>query len=179
MSKFYFYLWLRWAIRLTACSLVLASIFSILILLYIFITQSVSSLDMEVLKALFDVFKFWFSVSWNLAFLIALFRSLKFIFNRCNAGYMLKLLSCKDGDFIEVIGYGDLVKVWRRWFMLLIWLVGAIMIFALAITHFFTSFTGVFEWFNIYYLYTFILVAGYFSFIIMASTCKQTKVVKC
>ena len=55
-------------------------------------------------------------------------------------------------------------SVWRKWFMLLIWLVGSIMIFALALTHLFTSYSGLFEWFDIYWLFGFILMEGYFSF---------------
>ncbi|MFA7501052.1 MAG: hypothetical protein WCY85_08630, partial [Sulfurimonas sp.] len=91
----------------------------------------------------------------------------------------LKLLTCEGSDVIEVIGYGDLVKVWRKWLMLLIWLVGSAMILALIYTNLFTSYDGVFEWFSIYWLYGFILLSGYFSFIILSSKCKKIKIVTC
>ena len=116
--------------------------------------------------------------------MLALFRSLNYIFNKCIHGYELKLLTCtskkeETSEVLEVIGYGDLVKVWRRWFMLLIWLVGSMMIISLVITYFFTTYSGVFEWFSIYWLFAFILVSGYFSFMLMGSRCKRVKVVKC
>jgi len=120
MSKFYFLLWLKWAVRLSVCSVVLACGLSFLITLFIYISQGMPSLNGKIYVALFSVFKFWFAISWSFTLLIALFRSLKFIFNIPHANYQLKLMACGDSDeFIEVVGYGDLVRVWRKWFMLL------------------------------------------------------------
>ncbi len=179
MSKFYFFLWLRWATRLFTCSVVLAFVFSTMITLYIYIQQGLPSLNNEILTALLHVEIFWFPIVWSFTLLLALFRSLKYIFNICISGYELKLYSCDLKDILLHIGYGDLVKVWRKWFMLIIWLVGAMMILSLSYTYMFTSFEGVFEWFDIYWLFGFILVAGYFSFIFMSGRCKRVKVVKC
>jgi hypothetical protein len=137
------------------------------------------SLNTEVIQALLNIFKFWFVVFWSITLLLALFRSLKYIFNRCIYGYELKLYTCDTKELIEDIGYGDLVKVWRKWLMLIIWLVGSFMILSLAYTYMFTSYSGVFKWFDIYWLFGFILLSGYFSFIIMAARCKRVKVVRC
>ena len=179
MSKFYFIIWLKWLVRLTICSVVLAFVFSLIITAVIYITQGMVSLSSEVFKALFALMKFWFPVVWSFTLLIALFRSLKYIFNNCNGGYQFKLLTCKEDEIIENIGYGDLVKVWRRWFMLLIWLVGSITVLALVFTNIFTSYSGIFEWFDIYYLFGFILFSGYFSFVLLGNRCKRVKVVRC
>ncbi len=180
MSRFYFLLWLNWAVRVSVCSVVLACGFSFLITLFIYFNQGMPPLSSEIYKALFDVFRFWFVVCWSFTLLVALFRSLKFIFNTPHAKYALKLMACAKSDkFIEIIGYGNLIKVWRKWFMLLIWLVGSIMILALVVTHLFTSYDGLFEWFNIYWLFVFILAAGYFSFILLGMRCKKIKIVKC
>lgn len=179
MSRFYFLLWLHWVIRLTLCSVLLACGISFIVTIFIYFSQGMPPLDGEIFIALFKIFKFWFQIFWSLTLLIALFRSLKYIFNTPHAGYELKLMACEKDEVLEDIGYGDLVKVWRKWFMLLIWLSGAIMILALACTYLFTSFSGVFEWFNIYWLFGFILVAGYFSFILLGARCKKVKVVKC
>jgi len=179
MSKFYFFLWTRWAVRLILCSVILASVFSFVVTLFVYFSHGTPTFSSEIKQALIDVFWFWFFISWNFTLLIALFRSLKYIFNRCTAGYELKLLSCLEKEVLEDIGYGDLLKVWRKWFMLLIWLVGSMMIIALVITHFFTSYSGVFEWFNIYYLFGFILASGYFSFMIMTARCEHVKIIKC
>ena len=179
MSKFYLVLWLKWVFRVTLCSIVLACGFSFLITTYMYINQGMPQLSSEVQQALWTVFKFWFPLTWSLTLLIALFRSLKYVFNSCCSGYELKLLACDSSDVIEEIGYGDLVKVWRRWFMIIIWIVGAQMVLALAFTYTFTSYSGVFEWFDIYFLFLFVLIAGYLSFIFLSGRCKKVKVIKC
>ena len=179
MSRFYILLWFRWATRLTICSFFFAAIFSLVITIFIYFSSSMPSFSSEVYGALFEVFKFWFPITWSLAIIVALFRGLKYIFNSCIDGFELKLLSCSYENTIEVIGYGDLVKVWRKWLMLNIWIISSFMILALIYTNLFTSYGGVFEWFDIYWLYGFILGSGYFSFIILSSKCKKIKVVKC
>ncbi len=182
MSKFYLLLWSRWSLRLTLETLLMAFIFSALITFYIYTQKGFVSLDMAASQALFEIFKFWFAPFWSLSLLIALFRSVKYIFNSCFDGYKLELLTCqkeKISEVIEVIGYGDLVKVWRKWLLLIIWFVGAEMILALLLTTLFGNYTSTFEWFNIYVLYLFILVAGYFSFMILGSRCKRVRLVKC
>ena len=186
MSRFYFILWIRWATRLTLCSLGLAVLFAFMVTSFIYFSQGMPSINSEVSRALFEIFKFWFPIVWSITLLIALFRGLKYIFNKCINGYELKLLTCKsakdenkENEIIKIIGYGDLVKVWRKWLMLNIWLIGSFMIIALVYTNIFTSFNGVFEWFNIYWLFGFMLLGGYFSFVLLGARCKKVKVVKC
>lgn len=179
MSRFYLFLWLRWAVRLTLCSILLAALFSFLVTLFIYVLRGLPELAPEITDALFDIFTFWFPIFWSFTILIALFRGLKYIFNNCINGFELKLLTCESDEIIETIGYGDLVKVWRKWLMLLIWLTGSVMILAIIYTKLFTAYDGLFEWFNIYWLYGFILFSGYFSFIIMSSRCKKVKIVSC
>ena len=184
MHKFYFFLWLRWALRLSVCSIVSASFLAVVITLFIYVSQGAVELNQDVFNALLAIFVFWFPLAWSLSLLFALFRSLKYIFNRCINGYELKLLTCtskneKSSEVLELIGYGDLVKVWRKWLMLLIWLVGSMMIISLVVTYFFSTYNGVFEWFSIYWLFAFVLLSGYFSFMLMGARCKRVKVVKC
>ncbi|MBA1432080.1 MAG: hypothetical protein FAF04_00455 [Epsilonproteobacteria bacterium] len=186
MQKFYFELWLAWALRVIFCSLVLAVFFALLTTAVLYLKQGMVSLNAEVQAALFDLFSFWFFLSLNIAVLIALFRSVKYLFNHPHAGYMLRLKKCsKDKSeeekeaYIEFIGYGDLIKVWRKWFMLLIWIVGSLMILALVITYLFTPYKALFDWFNVYVLYAFILAGGYLSFIFMPARCKSMRIVKC
>ncbi len=172
-------LWSVWAIRVTICSVVLAFTASSVVTFFIYILKSKTAVDIRVMGALFEIFKFWFVLIWNLTVLIALFRSLKYIFNICIDGYMFKLLTCSLKDFIVEIGYGDLVKVFRKQLFLLIWLVGALMIIALIITNIFGDYKNLFDWFNIYWLYAFLMIAGYFSFIILGSRCKKVKIIRC
>ena len=179
MAKFYFLLWLRWAARVVTCSVLLAYFFSIIITAASYFMGSMPSLNSEVFSALRDILDFWFPIVWSFTLLLALFRSIKYIFNICINGYQLNLLTCRDSEVIEIIGYGDLVKVWRRWIMLNIWLVGAFMIVAVIVTSLFTNYDGVFDWFSIYWLGAFILLSGYISFMLLGSRCKQVKVSKC
>ena len=174
MTKFYKSIWLYWTLRVTICSVILASTLSMFITIYLYMRSSMVSLDAKVLDALVDIWLFWFSISWSLTILIALFRSLKYIFNRCFDGYMFKLFDCKSSLEIEVVGYGDLVKVWRKYFLYLVWIVMAEVVVAFSIFYFFD-----FKWFNIYLLYSFILVAGYFVLTILPSKVKNIKVVRC
>lgn len=179
MARFYLLIWIKWVIRLTLCTLILACGLTFLITAFLYISKGMPSFSDEVISALINLFKFWFPVAMSLTLLIALFRSIKFIFKRCYNGYKFELLACGTEDILEDIGYGDLVKVWRRWLMIIIWLVGAQMIFALVFTNLFTSYNGSFEWFSIYWLFAFLLIAGYLSFILLGSRCKQVKVLKC
>ncbi|MEA2098788.1 MAG: hypothetical protein U9P72_01515 [Campylobacterota bacterium] len=132
----------------------------------------------EVFNALIDVFIFWFPIAWSFTILLALFRALKYIFNSCYDGYRLNLLTCKK-ESIDIIGYGDLVKVWRRYFMLLIWIIAVFILFSVTLTYLFSSYESVFDWFNIYILYAYILISSYFTFIILISKCKLIKVNRC
>ena len=167
MNKFYFFLWMRWALHLSLNSISLAVVITLAITFLTYAKLGFVEINSEVYKALLDIFKFYFSIVFSISLLFILFRSIKYIFNRCIYGYELKLLSCDKKDVIEVIGYGDLVKVWRKWFMLLIWLVAVCMIVTF------------FNFFNIYAIYISILISGYFSFIILISRCKKVKVIRC
>ena len=179
MAKFYFLLWLRWSARVVTCSVLLAYFFSLLITVYSYLSSSQPTIDVQVFNALREVLEFWFPIVWSLTLLFALFRSLKYIFNTCINGYKFELYNCKGDELIKYIGYGDLVKVWRKWFMLNIWLVGAMMIIAIVFTTLFSSFNGIFEWFDIYWLSGFILASGYLSFILLGARCKKVKLSKC
>ena len=148
--------------------------------------QGMKPLESEIIRALIAIFKFWFALSWSFALLIILFRSLKYIFNICVGEYRFELLTCpveekkdESREVIADIGYGDLLKVWRKWFMLLIWMVAAQMIVALIVMKLFSSYENIFDWFNIYLLYLFILIAGYFSFIVLSMKCKKVRISKC
>lgn len=170
MKRFYFTLWCFWALRVILCSVTAAVIVSSVITAIIYAKQGFSSINPEVLSALGDIFAFWFLITLNFTVLLALFRSIKYIFNRCYGGYSFKLLACPNkNEFLEVVGYGNLVKFWRKWFMLLIWLTAAFMIIDVI----------VFNYYDIYLLYGAILVSGYFSFIFIGVRCKQIRIVKC
>ena len=182
MSKFYFLLWLQWAVRLSFSTFLYGTFFSALVTGFIYFKQGFPALNSEVYLALFDIWSFWFLILGNIALLLALWTGIKYIFNTCHNGYILQLFSCEQEGGVELIqsvGYGDLVKVWRKWFMLIIWLSGAQMVVALAFSIIFIPNESIFAWFNIYILYGFILLSGYFSFIILGARCKRVRISKC
>lgn len=111
MSNFYFLLWLRWVIRVFLCSFGWALIIALSLTTLIYFNQNMPTLNDEVIKALFNIGYFWFRIVWIFTLLVALFRSVKYIFNKNIEGYELKLSDCKSTQNIEVIGYGDLIKV--------------------------------------------------------------------
>jgi len=182
MLKFYLFLWLSWLFRVVLCTLLSAALFAFIVTLFIYVKQGFMPIDRVVFEALLKIWTFWFSILLNLSLLFALFRSVKYLFNHCYAGYILKLKACtkkESGKYIEIIGYGDLLKVWRKWFMLLIWIVGSLMILAFVLTHLFTTYNSLFDWFSIYLLYLFIAIGGYFSFVFITARCKCIEVIKC
>lgn len=178
MNNFYLQLWINWVVRVTLCSLFFTSLVSLSITFILYLNYNITNFNDEIFNALVDIFLFWFPIAWSFSILLALFRSLKYIFNHCYSGYKLSLLSCQKTT-IEIVGYGNLVKVWRKWFILMIWLVASEMILSLLFTSFFTSFNSIFDWFNIYLLYIFILIAGYFSMIILSAKCKKVRLERC
>lgn len=179
MARFYFLLWIRWSFRVILCSTILAFILSSLIILFLYMSHAVHTLNSNVFMALLDIFIFWFPIAWSFSLLIALFRSVKYIFNNCINGYEFKLLTCSAKEYIEYIGYGDLVKVWRKWFMLLIWLSVSMIVVTFVFMKLFTDYKSLFEWFNIYSLVSFVLLSGYISFTLFAFRCKRVKLKKC
>jgi len=182
VSKFYLHLWFAWALRLTLSTFSLALFLSVSVTFFLFAKQGFPALNEDVIKALLSILKFWFAPLWGITLLYSLFLGIKYIFNNCKKGYKLELLTCqKEGrvESIEVVGYGDLVKVWRKWLMLIIWLVGAQMIIAMAFNYLLSSSNFSLSWFNIYILYCFLLLSGYFSFMILSVRCKRVRLVKC
>jgi hypothetical protein len=182
VSKFYISLWWNWAWRLTVSTLAYTSLFSGLITLILYLKEGIKPFNIELVEALVIIFEFWFLVFFCIALLLSLFQGLKHIFNHCHHAYSLELLSCPQEakmQKIEIIGYGDLVKVWRKWFILLIWLVGTQMVLAVIFSTLLSDTNSLVGWFNIYSLYGFILVAGYFSFILLVARCKKVRIAKC
>ena len=179
MRSFYFRLWLVWAVRVTLESLVFGAAMALLIAFAIYLKKGMPALDAEVGQALWHIFVFWFSLAWSAALLLSLFRSLKYLFNRCFGGYKLQLLSCDAKEEIEPVGYGDLVRVWRRWLMLLIWSSAVFIMMISLLMHFVFGFTELFSWLSIYVLYGIVMISGYTSLVLLMARCKKTRIVRC
>lgn len=179
MLRFYLIIWLFWLTKSVVFTFTAACGFALLITVFIYVKLGLPPINGEIQNALIDIFQFWFPVTLSFSLLIALFLSLKSIFNRCIEGYSFKLLSCDAKEVIEKIRYQDTLKVFRKWLMLIIWLVGVQMVVAFAVMKFFIHFDSIFEWFDIYLLFVFIALAAYISFILLAGRCKRIKVSRC
>jgi hypothetical protein len=169
MLKFYLLLWRTWLVRFVACSVFLAALLAGVVSLFLYVKAGMIKLDTNTIDAMKDIFVFWFGVFFAFSILFALFRSLKFIFGKCFDGYELKLLECNRVDIVEQIRYADLIRVWRKFFMLLIWIVAfEMMLF--------------YVWrnsLNIYALFGFVILGGFFVFVLLLARCKKIKVIKC
>jgi hypothetical protein len=182
MFKFYSVVWLGWMLRMFFVSILLTSAVSLLVTLLLYIQQGMPPLNVEIYEALFAIFSFWFLLLLNISIPLALFINAKYLFNACVNDISLKLLSCpKDGDVevIEHIGYGDLVQVWRKWLLLIVWNTAVLMLLSVAFSYLFTSYNSIFDWFSVYLLYFFILIAGFFSIILLTSRCKRVSIGAC
>ncbi len=179
MLRFYLRIWIDWIFRLLLESLILALFMAGSIVVFVYWKKGFPSLDQEVIEALGVVFSFWFSIVWGIGLLVALFRSLKFIFGKCYEGYRFALLTCDVNEEITQIGYGDLVKVWRKWLMLLVWIVTVLVLLGSVVARVVYGIVSIFEWLDIYVLFSFVLIAGYLSFWLLGVRCKRVKVVRC
>lgn len=137
--------------------------------------KGMPTLESSVMEALLNIAGFWSGVFGSVVVVVALLASLKRVFNCCHAGYVMRLVACGNGEVIPSIGYGDLLKVARKWLFLLIWLVGAMVVLAILV---FGELLGL-EWFSFYVMYCFIMIAGYISFMVMVQRCRQIKVERC
>ena len=179
MRRFYFHLWLRWALRVTLESLAFGAVMAGMIVFFIYLKKDMPSIDTEVSKALLQLFWFWFALSWSVALLLSLFRSVKSLFNHCISGHKLQLLTCDKQEEIEPVGYGDLVRVWRRWLMLLIWSSAVLIMLMALIMRFAFGVGTLFSWLDIYILYGIVLLSGYISLIVLMARCEKIRIVRC
>lgn len=179
MRSFYFRLWFGWVVRVSLESLAFGAVMAFVIVLTIYVNKGMPLLKKEVLEALWDIFIFWFPVTWSAALLLSLFRSLKYLFNRCKGDYRLQLLACDEKEEIDPVGYGDMKRVWRRWLMLLIWSDAILILLLALVMRFFFGVEQLFSWLNIYMLYGTILLGGYISLPIWIAHCKKTRIVRC
>ncbi|MBN2815511.1 MAG: hypothetical protein JXQ67_02425 [Campylobacterales bacterium] len=167
-------------IRLLYITLSSTFTLSLGITLYSYFSQGAIGLEFDVYVALGEVFLFWFALLVNFILPIALFFSVKVLFNNCVEGTSLKLLACvKEENYIESIGYGNLIKVWRKWLLLIVWGSATFVLASFIIHYLLSGFSVSFSFFSIYLLYFFIALSGFFAIVFLASFCKQVRLKRC
>jgi len=179
MGKFSLFLWLFWVKNITLKSFLYGAVFAFVLTIFFYIFYGMPSLSEDILHALYEVFSWSFAFTWSISFLLFLFREFLSVFERCIVGYKLQVLDCQTKEPLVAIGYGDIVKIWRRWFFVLIWLVASCFILLSVFLYLLGSAQSFREIFSIYLLYVFVMFSGYISFLFLIYRCKKTKVQRC
>lgn len=179
MRKFWFFLWLRWAVYVSFSSLLVALLLSVLLTSAIFFIKSNLVFTEETLLALVDILKFWMPIMWSLSFVFTLLWSLKKLFNVCINGYQLQLYDCDGKTTLSEIAIKNLRKLWRKWLFALIWTSATLTVLSVLLVYLFTLSSSLFGWFSVYWLFAFVMVSGFITLPLMAARCKMVKVVAC
>lgn len=179
MQKFFFSLWLYWAFLLTLLSIVWGLLLSGCVTVGVYLYKGAPEPDSEITAALYDIGVFWFGILWSAALPVTLLAVTKRLFNRCFYGFRMVLYSCDGSEQLDEVRLEDCLKLWRKWLFVIIWAVAAQVLVAAAAVSLLGSGGALLSWFNIYWLYLFVLLAGGITLRAMASRCKRVKVAPC
>jgi len=179
MRRFWFFLWFDWVVFITISSLLFSTVIDFILTFSIYISKGMPTFDTETLNALGAIWKFWFGIIWSATLLLSIFLSMKRFFNKCYDGYKLQILTCKEFEVIDIVLLGDVVKVWRKWLMVLIWGVATEILFVSVVRYFLGLGLDFWVWFNMGWLYLFILLAALSSLPLMAARCKRVRLTRC
>ena len=161
-------------------TLLISGVLSFLFMSYFYIQEGMPPLKTEILKALFEIFGFWFLIFINLAIPLAIFFNTKYLFNNCINAISLRIKSCQEeGKYLEDISYGDLRKVWRKWLFLIVWMSSVFVLLSFVLFYLFASEGSFFEWLRVYYIYGYILLSGAFALPLLGVRCKSVSLRKC
>lgn len=106
---------------------------------------------------------------------MALLSALRVIFYYCTSGFMLGILACGK----EELSLLKQLALWRRWLFVMIWIVGLFGVMGAVFLKLFIDDSSFFEHFTLLNLYGALIIAGYFSFILMAAKCKKIELRRC
>jgi len=178
MRRFWFGLWTYWIGWSTLWSLLSAALLAGVITAVLYVLKGSPAIEGEVFGALRDIARFWFAIIWSLTLLIALFLVVKRLFYRCIDHKELALEACSGREDLEQAGMRDVIKIWRKWLMAIIWASAAQVIIVIAVLYLFGS-SDLLSWFSVYWLYLFLSIAGLLTLPLMEARCKLVKVRRC
>ncbi|MEA1919258.1 MAG: hypothetical protein U9N52_05410 [Campylobacterota bacterium] len=181
MRKFWFLLWFDWALWVSVSSLIFAAVIDFFVTGTLYVLKGMAELNSETLSALADIWLFWFGIIWSVTLLLSIFLSMKRFFNVCHDGWKLQLFTCavKNAEVIDIVLLGDIVKVWRKWLMALIWAVATEILMVSVVRYILGFGIGFWEWFTMGWLYLFILLAAWVSLPLMAARCQRVTITSC
>ncbi len=178
MIRSLFLIWLRWAVWVTLFSIVTAAVFSGGVTLYFYIAKGAVELNGDIMNALFDIGLFWFAIFWSITLPVSTFFGMKQLFKGCKNGYRLQLFSCNN-ELIELVRYENLPKVWRKWLFLMIWGIAIQLIVIVVFLYLVGTDEALMEWFNIYYLYAFVMFSSWVALSVIVKKCKLIEIERC
>ncbi len=178
MRKFWFSLWVYWGFWLSLFSLAFGVAGSMLITLGLYLLKGMPSLSPEIWQALADVFTFWFKIVWSVGLPLGLLLVVKRLFYRCYDHFQMHFLQCPSRTELRDLSVRDTTKLWRKWLFSLVWIVATQIIIVVAV-HYFRGAESLMGWFNVYWLYGFILIGGAVTLPLMGARCKMVQVKRC
>ncbi len=178
MRKFWLGLWTYWAVWLTLFSVSAGLFLAAMITFSLYLLKGAPSLEPEVVSALQEITLFWFGLTWSITLLIALFLVVRRLFYRCIDHRQLTLPECSGSGSIKKADLGDIIKLWRKWLMAIIWATAAQAIIIIVLRYLF-GMADLLSWFSVYWLYLFVLIAGLITLPLMQARCKLVKVAAC
>ncbi len=123
MIDLYLRLWLYWLFWLFLYSLVAAVLVDMVLVGSIYLIKGAPSLDEQVRRALGSMVLTIFGPLWSMVLIGTQLIVLRRMMQRCFGGKRMILLTCKGDERIWPVGLGDVLSVWRRWVVLIAWMV--------------------------------------------------------
>ncbi len=178
MIRFYFLLWLHWVGVLLLQSIGSAFLLTLIFVAWIYFSKDVA-LNKDVIDALVSLFSFWFWVIWSATFVASLFFAFKSFFNHCYAGYVLKVIDCNSHVALEHIGYSDLIQIWRKWLMLLIWITAFFIIVLSILLYALFEIQTLFSWLNLTIMIVLAICSAFFALFFLRFRTQKIRVERC
>ncbi|MBN2896974.1 MAG: hypothetical protein JXK05_13905 [Campylobacterales bacterium] len=127
-------LWLYWLWWVLLYSVAVAAATAAVLVGVIYVLKGAPALDADVYGALEAIARVVFVPLWCAALLWAHLMVTRRLFACCLGGRRLILLTCKGDERIYPVGLGDVLPVWRRFLMLIVWIVAVEVLLLVGVT---------------------------------------------
>lgn len=134
-------LWLYWLWWMLLYSVAAAAVADGAAVGVIYLLKGAPQLDTSVYGALEAIARVAFVPLWCAALLWAHLMVTRRLFSCCLGGKRLILLTCKGDERIYPVGLGDVLPIWRRFLMLIVWTVALEAVLVVGIAALFGGFS--------------------------------------
>ncbi|NOQ30708.1 MAG: hypothetical protein GQ570_06260 [Helicobacteraceae bacterium] len=178
MFTFFLRLWFHFVAYVTVYSLLWGAVLAVVITAITYFLKGAIALDADVQKVLLELAIFYFPFTWGVSFLVSMFMATRTLFYRKANGYMYELYNCDRSEKILDVTLDDALVVWRKMLFGIIWLVTLEVLLGMILSFMLSPKSPLF-WFNIYYLYVFIMIAVFVLIAVMPFRCRRVKLIEC